>query len=61
MNEGTERLEARWRKHQGFGEEHTGAEWAKLLGLPRNTLWRYLQRGLTVEQTARLRGVKYPA
>jgi len=61
MSEGTERLEARWRKYPGFGEEHTNAEWAKLFGLPRNTFSRYLQRGLTVEQIAQLRGVKYPA
>lgn len=61
MNKKTERLEARWRKYPGFSEEHTNAEWAKLLEIPRNTLWRYLQNGLTVEQIAKLRGIKYPA
>lgn len=53
------RLEARWRTFPGFGEEHTNAEWARLLELPRNTLWRYLQRGLTIEEVAELRGIKY--
>lgn len=61
MTENTDRLEARWRKYPGFGEEHTNAEWAKLLELPRNTLWRYLQNGLTIEEIAELRGIKYPA
>lgn len=59
MTENTDRLTARWSKYPGFGEEHTGAEWAKLLELPRNSLWRYLQRGLTIEQIAELRGIKY--
>lgn len=53
------RLEARWRKFQGFGEEHTNAEWAKILNLSRTTLWRYFQRGLTVEEVVKLRGIKY--
>ena len=61
MNKETERLEARWRKYPGFGEEHTNAEWAKLFGLPRNTFRRYLTKGLTVEQIAQLRGIKYLA
>lgn len=55
------RIEARWRKYPGFGEEHTNAEWAKLFGLPRNTFRRYLLNGMTVEQIAQARGVKYPA
>lgn len=54
------RLEARWRKYKGFGEEKTNAEWARALGLARHVLWRYLQRGLTVEQVADLRGITYP-
>ena len=61
MSENTNRIEARWRKYLGFGEEHTNAEWAKLLGLPRNTLWRYLKDGLTIEKIVEMRGIKYPA
>lgn len=55
-----ERLEARHRRLDGFGEAHTASEWARRLGLPRNTLWRYLKGGLTVEEAAQLRGIKYP-
>ena len=56
----TERLIRRHQKFEGFGEKHTGAKWAKLLGIPRNTLWRYLfQRGLTIEEVAELRGIEY--
>ena len=55
------RIEARSKTYPGFGEKHTNAEWAKLLGLPRNTLWRYLQRGLTIEEIAQKRGLKYQA
>lgn len=47
-------------KYQGFGEEHTNAEWARRLGMRRNTLWRNLQKGLTIEQVAEIRGIKYP-
>ena len=61
MSEYTDRVEARWRKYQGFGEEHTNAEWAKLLGLPRNVVWRYLNNGLTIEKIVEMRGIKYPA
>lgn len=51
----------RWQKYPGFGEEHTNAEWARRLKLPRNTFWRYRKRGLTIEQIVELRGIKYPA
>ena len=54
------RVRALGRTFPGFGEEHTNAEWARRLGLPRNTVWRYLQRGFTVEQIAENRGIKYP-
>lgn len=54
-------IEARHRIYPGFGEEHIAAQWAKLLELPRNTVWRYLQKGLTVEEISRIRGIKYPA
>lgn len=55
------RLENRHKQFEGFGETHTNAEWAKKFGLARNVMWRYLfQHGLTVEEVARLRGIKYP-
>lgn len=57
----SERSLARLRTYPGFGEEHTNAEWARRLGVPRNTLWRNLEKGLTVEQIAERRGIKYPA
>ena len=60
MENNMSRLEARWRKYAGFGVEKTNAEWARELGLARHVLWRYLQRGLTVEQVVELRGIKYP-
>lgn len=60
MENSMNRLEARWRKYAGFGVEKTNAEWARELGLARHVLWRYLQRGLTVEQVVELRGIKYP-
>lgn len=47
--------------YKGFGEEHTGPEWARRLGVPRKTMWRYLQRGMTVEEIAEMRGSNYPA
>lgn len=60
MENNTSRLEARWRKYEGFGLMKTNADWAKELGLARNVLWRYLQRGLTIEQVVELRGIDYP-
>lgn len=47
--------------YTGFGEEHTAADWARRLGLPRNTLWRYLQKGLAIELIAKMRDCNYPA
>lgn len=45
-------------KYEGFGENLTLSEWARIFGLQRATIWRYLQRGLTIEEIADLRGVK---
>ena len=55
-----DRIEARHRTYEGFGESHTAAQWAKLLGLPRTTLWRYLHACLTIEEVARIRRIDYP-
>ena len=54
------RIEARHRLYDGFGEKHTNAQWAKLLGLPRNTLWKYLQKGLTIEEVAQISNTGNP-
>lgn len=36
----------------------SAAEWARLLGLPRNTTWRYLKQGFTPEEIAEIRDIK---
>lgn len=54
------RIEARHRTYDGFGEKHTAAQWAKLLGLPRTSLWRYLKNGLSIEDVARIRQTGNP-
>lgn len=46
-------------KHEGFGESHSITRWADLLGVPRNTMWRYLNAGLTVEEVAEIREITY--
>ena len=46
---------------EAFGETHSLSQWAKLLGLPKTSLWRYLQRGLTIEEACVLRDIRYPA
>ena len=54
-----ETMKTRNRKYDGFGEQHSGAKWARLLNLPRNSLWRYLKKGLTIEEIAQVRNIKY--
>lgn len=46
--------------YKGFGEEHTGPEWGRCLGVPRKSMYRYLQRGLSIEQIVAYRGIDYP-
>jgi response regulator of citrate/malate metabolism len=46
--------------YKGFGETHTAPKWAELFGISRTSMWRYMKQGLTVEQVAKLRGIKYP-
>lgn len=53
------RIAARHRTYEGFGEKHTAAEWAACLDIPRNSLWRYLANGLTIEQVVWMRGIEY--
>jgi hypothetical protein len=49
------------RKIEGFGEAHHFREWARLLSIPHGSLHRYLQKGLTIEEVAEVRGIQYPA
>ena len=44
--------------YEGFGTHLTAAGWAKALGLPRMTVWQYLQQGMTPEEIADKRRVK---
>ena len=50
-------LVARHKTFEGFGERLTLAEWSRRLGLNRASIWRYLKRGLTIEDIAKLRGL----
>ena len=43
--------------YEGFGKRLTCAEWARVLGVPRNTLWRHLTKGQTVEDFAKEKGL----
>lgn len=45
--------------YEGFGREYTCAEWARRLGVPRSTLWRWLVRGETIEEFARKKNIKF--
>lgn len=47
-------------KIAGFGEAHHLREWARLLDIPPGSLSRYLKNGLTIEEVAEVRGIKYP-
>lgn len=43
--------------YEGFGTHKTASGWAYALGLPRMTVWQYLQQGLTPEQIMERRKV----
>lgn len=59
--ESTPRLRHLRQRFEGFGETNTAPEWAQLLGLHRTSAWRYLyESGLSVEEIARLKNIKYP-
>ena len=46
---------------EGFGEQHTSAEWARRLGISRSTTWTYLfKRNCTVEEMATTLNLTYP-
>ena len=44
--------------YEGFGTHMTAAGWAAALGLPRMTVWQYLQQGLTPEEIMEKRQIK---
>ena len=48
-------------EYEAFGEVHSLNQWAKLLGVSKTSLWRYIQKGLTIEEVCELRGVEYAA
>lgn len=50
---------ARNQKYEGFGESHSCPEWSLLLNIPRNSLWRYLKKGQTIEEIAQARSIMY--
>lgn len=45
--------------YEAFGEVHSLNEWARLTGICKTSLWRYTQKGLTIEEACELRGVVY--
>lgn len=45
--------------YKGFGEAYSAGTWARLLNVPRNTLWRILKNGGSVEEFAKSRGIEY--
>ena len=49
----------RGQKYEGFGETHSCPEWSLLLNIPRNTLWRHLKKGETIEEIALSRNITY--
>lgn len=56
MDEKTlERIGSRWKRYPGFGLNLSASEWARLTGIPRTTVWRNLQHGLSIEQIVRVR------
>ena len=44
--------------YDGYGTHKTAAGWARALGLPRMTVWQYLQQGMTPEEIAARRDLK---
>lgn len=50
---------AKSKLYEGFGQSFTCAEWARQLNMDHVTLWRNLQKGRTVEEVARWKGIDY--
>lgn len=48
-------------KHYGFGQWHTGREWAGIAGIPHNTFRGYLGKGMTVEEIFKLKNCPEPS
>ena len=45
---------------EAFGEKRRPVEWSSLLGLTRHTFWRYIEKGMTIEQIVEYRSIEYP-
>lgn len=54
----SKKAKAEEKTYPGFGKDLTCAKWARLLGVPGNSLWYALHRGETVEEFAARRGIK---
>ena len=48
-----------WKKYPGFGTEMSIPKWAAAFGIPRKRLWRWVCKGLTIEQVADRLGLEY--
>ena len=57
---GANKLSA-YKTYEGFGRQHTAGQWAEILNLPRNTLWRYLKKGMSIEEVCQKRGIRVTA
>jgi transcriptional regulator of acetoin/glycerol metabolism len=47
-------------RYEGFGLLLSGPAWSALSGIPRNTLWRRLKKGMTIEEIYAERGLPAP-
>lgn len=47
-------------RYEGFGLSLSGPAWSRLSGIPRNTLWKNLRKGLTIEEIYAKRGLPAP-
>lgn len=46
--------------HAGFCQIRTMADWARELGVPKESMRRYLEKGLSIEEIVELRRINYP-
>ncbi len=45
---------------EAFGEKRRPVEWSSLLGIDRSMFWRYIEKGMTIEQIVEYRNIDYP-
>ena len=53
-------IKSRYETIEGFGEHRNMTGWAKELGVPKVSMHRYLERGMTIEEIVKLRHIDYP-